>query len=155
VQPLAALEECSVRFPLPDAGALQRCGQVDAAAALTGLQHRGHQQPVTQHKLVVDPAHHGLINYIDAKAKRRHPKKLTYKRTQQQVFIRVCRLVIQSVMLVFSTQLCVLLPPNLLSDSTPPTPLPCVKVQFIFTDSVWLGGGGGVESCWRPYSAGV
>jgi hypothetical protein len=37
-------------------------------------------------------------------------KKLTGKVTLQQVFIRVYRLEIQSVMLVFSTQLCELLP---------------------------------------------
>ncbi len=32
---------------------------------------------------------HGLINYIDIKAKYRHLKKLTWKGTSQQVFIRV------------------------------------------------------------------
>ncbi len=37
-------------------------------------------------------------------------KKLTWKGTLRQVFIKVYRLEIQSVMLVFSTQLCELLP---------------------------------------------
>ncbi len=65
-----------------------------------------------------------------------------------RVFITVYRLEIQSVMLVFSTQLCELLAlyPSLWFTS----PLPCVKVQYIQT-----GGWGGVELCWRPYSAGV
>jgi hypothetical protein len=38
----------------------------------------------------------------------------------------------------------------------PPSPLPrCLKSKY--TDSVWLGrgGGGDAELCWRPYSAGV
>jgi hypothetical protein len=38
-------------------------------------------------------------------------------------------------MLVFSTQLCELLPLSpFLWFNSPPTPLPCVKVQFIQTD---------------------
>ncbi len=52
---------------------------------------------------------HGLINYIDTKAKCRHLKKLASKGTLRHVFIRVYRLEIQSVMLIFSTQLCELL----------------------------------------------
>jgi hypothetical protein len=48
----------------------------------------------------------GLINYIETKGKCRHLKKFTSKGTLRQVFIRVYRLVIQSDMLVFSTQLC-------------------------------------------------
>jgi hypothetical protein len=44
-----------------------------------------------------------IIIYIDTKAKSRHLKKLTCKGTLQQVLIRVYRLEIQSVMLVFST----------------------------------------------------
>jgi hypothetical protein len=64
---------------------------------------------------------HGLINYISNKAKRPHPKKVISEGTLRQVFIRVYRLEIYSVMLVFSTQLCVLFyPPNLLSGSTLP-----------------------------------
>jgi hypothetical protein len=45
----------------------------------------------------------GLINYIDNKAKCRHLKKLTCKGTLRQVFIRVYRLEIQSIMVVFVT----------------------------------------------------
>ncbi len=58
----------------------------------------------------VETRSHGLINYIDTKAKCLHLKKLTCKGTLRQVFIRVYRLEIQSVMLVFSSQLCELLP---------------------------------------------
>jgi hypothetical protein len=53
---------------------------------------------------------HSLINYIDTKAKCRHLKELICKGTFRQVFIRVYRLEKQSIMLVFSTQLCELLP---------------------------------------------
>ncbi len=36
----------------------------------------------------------------------------------------------------------------------PPSPFP--KSKYVYTDSVWLGGGGGCYIvCWRPYSAGV
>ncbi len=51
-----------------------------------------------------------LINYKDTKTKWRRQKKLTWKGTLRQVFIRVYGLEIQSVMSVFSTQLCELLP---------------------------------------------
>jgi hypothetical protein len=47
---------------------------------------------------------HGLINYIDTKAKCRHLKILICKDFAAGVY-RVYRLEIQSVMLVFSTQL--------------------------------------------------
>jgi hypothetical protein len=53
---------------------------------------------------------HGLINNIDTKAKCRHLKYLTCKETLRQVFIIVYRLEIKSVMMVFSNQLCELLP---------------------------------------------
>ncbi len=59
---------------------------------------------------VIDADNHGQIKYIETKAKCRHLKKLTCKGTLRQVFIRVYRLEIQSVMLVFSTQLCELSP---------------------------------------------
>ncbi len=59
-------------------------------------------------------------------------KKLTCKGTLQQMFIRVYRLEIQSVMLEFSTQICEMCPSHLPSGSTPhPSPLPCVKLQYI------------------------
>jgi hypothetical protein len=48
-------------------------------------------------------------NYIGTKAKCRHLKRFTGKGTLRQVFLRVYRLEMQSVMLVFSTQLCELL----------------------------------------------
>jgi hypothetical protein len=59
--------------------------------------------------VISEHAHHGLINYIDTKAKCRQIKKFTYKGKLRQVFIRVYKLEIQSVMLVFLTQLCALL----------------------------------------------
>jgi hypothetical protein len=57
----------------------------------------------------------------------------------RQVFNRVYRLEIQSVMMVFSNQLCELLPfqPFLWFNS-----LPLPPSLFQSTDSVWLGGGG-------------
>jgi hypothetical protein len=66
---------------------------------------------------------------IDTKAKCRHLKKLTCKGTLRQVFIGVYRLEIQSVMMVFSTQLSELLPlsPSLWLNSPPPHPLPCMN----------------------------
>jgi hypothetical protein len=95
---------------------------------------------------------HGLINYIDTKAKFRHLNKLTFLR---QVFIRVYRLEIHSVLLVFSTQLCELLPLSpFLWFNPPPPPLPCVKVQYTQTVCGWEGVGR-AESCWRTYSGGV
>ncbi len=51
-------------------------------------------------------------------------KKLICKGILRQEFIRVYRLEIQSIMLVFSTQLCELLPPQLLSGSTLPLSTP-------------------------------
>jgi hypothetical protein len=70
---------------------------------------------------------HGLTNYKDTKAKCRHLKKLACKGTLRQVFIKVYRLEIYSVMLVFSTQLCELLPlsPSLWFNSLPPPPSLC------------------------------
>jgi hypothetical protein len=52
---------------------------------------------------------HGLIKFIDTRAKCRHLKKFTCKGTLRQVFVRVYRLEIQSAVLVFSTQLCEML----------------------------------------------
>jgi hypothetical protein len=62
---------------------------------------------------------YGLIKYRDTKTKFRHLKKLTCKGTLRQVFIRVYRLEIQSVMLVYSNYC----PSYLLSSSPPPFPV--------------------------------
>ncbi len=80
---------------------------------------------------------HGLIKYIDSKAKCRYLKKFTFKGTLRQVFIKVYTLEIQSVMLVFSTQLC---KPSLWV-SSPPPPFPRVKVQYLKTVCGWEGWG--------------
>jgi hypothetical protein len=69
------------------------------------------------------------------------------------VFNRVYRLEIQSVMLVFSTPCCELLPLYLLSDLPHPSPLPKVNVQVQYIQTVCDCGG--VELCCRPYSAGL
>jgi hypothetical protein len=47
--------------------------------------------------LTSNPINHGLINYMDTKAKCRHLKKWTRKWTSRQELIRVYRLEIQSV----------------------------------------------------------
>jgi hypothetical protein len=108
---------------------------------------------------------HGRINYKDTKPKYR----LFFKIDQLTDFAALCLIYfidwryIHS-WLVFSTQFvncclhgrrnytCVLLPLYLLSDRLPP--LPKLNVQYIHT-VCGCGGGGGVELCCRPYSAGV
>jgi hypothetical protein len=83
----------------------------------------------------------GLISYIDIKAKCRHLKKFTCKGTLRQVFIRVYRLEIQSVMLVFFRPSFVnCCSSNLLSGST--MPLPCVNKYTVYTYTVCKGGCG-------------
>jgi hypothetical protein len=72
-------------------------------------------------------SNNGVINYIDIKAKCRL-KKLTCKGNLRQVFIRVYRLEIQSVMLVFLTQVFALLP--LSYSLVQPPPLPCVNTAY-------------------------
>ncbi len=86
---------------------------------------------------------HGLISYKNITTKCRHLKKFTCKETLRKVFIRVYRLKIQRVMLVFSTQLCELLPlsSSLWFNSPPPFSLPCVKVQNIQRVCGWEGLG--------------
>ncbi len=68
------------------------------------------------------PPRHGLINYKDTKTKCLHLKNWPITGPLRQVFIRVYRLEIQSVMLVFSTHLCELLAlqPSLWFNSPPP-----------------------------------
>ncbi len=73
---------------------------------------------------------HGLINYIETKAKCRHLKEWTCKGILQQVFIRVFRLEIQSVVLVCSTQLYELLPTSNLLSGSPPPPFPVSKYSI-------------------------
>ncbi len=77
---------------------------------------------------------------IESKAKCRHLLKLACKRTLRQVFIRVYRLEIQTVMLVFSTQLCELLVllPSLWFNS-PPFP---VWISILYTRIQCVRGGG-------------
>jgi hypothetical protein len=74
-------------------------------------------------------------------------KKITCKGTLRQVLIRVYRLEIQSVMLVFSTYTTFVnyCPSNLFYGSPPPSPLPYVKVQYIQTVCRWEEVGRG---CW-------
>jgi hypothetical protein len=95
-------------------------------------QDQGHRPP------------HGLIDYIDTKAKC-HLKKFTCKGTLRQVFIRGNRREIQPVMLVFrpiSVNCC---PSNLLSslyfNSPPLLPLPCVSTYTVNTYTVCKWGG--------------
>ncbi len=70
-------------------------------------------------------------------------KKITCKGTLRQVFIRVFRLEIQSVMLFFSTQLRELLPlsPSLWFIS-PSSPLPSVNKYTVYTYTMCKRGGG-------------
>jgi hypothetical protein len=60
------------------------------------------------------------------------------------MFVKIYSLEIQSVILVFSTQLCELLPPSLLSGltSSPSPPLPCLKKYTVYIYTVWGGGMG-------------
>jgi hypothetical protein len=109
-----------------------------------GMGVSGHRS-ITQKilPLPVVLSSHGLINYIDTKAKCRHLKKLTCKGTLRQVFIRVYRLEIQSVMLVFSTHIYELLPisPSLWFKSPTPPPLP-VWISILYKKiQVYCGGG--------------
>ncbi len=99
---------------------------------------------------------HGLINYIDTKAKCRHRKKLTCVKV-------LCGRCLSEFVDWRYSQSCWYFRPNsvnccsshLLSGSTLPSPpLPCVKVQYIQTVFGWERVGG-VEFLWRPYSAGV
>jgi hypothetical protein len=74
-----------------------------------------------------------LSIYVDIKEKCNFLKKLTCKKgTLREMFIRVYRLEIQSVLLVFSTQLCELLPlqPSLWFNSPPPHASLCEYTKY-------------------------
>ncbi len=75
---------------------------------------------------------HELINYIDIKSKCHHLKKLTSKETLRQVFIRVYRLEIKLVMLVFRPSFVNCCPSNLLSGSTSPFPSFPVWISILY-----------------------
>ncbi len=92
--------------------------------------------------LTSNPINHGLINYMDTKAKCRHLKKWTSKWTSRQVLIRVYRRYNQSsVMVVFVN--CFLSP--FLSDSYPPLPpFPVWISILVYTYTLCKGGGYGV-----------
>ncbi len=80
---------------------------------------------------------------MDTNAKCRLLKKLTCKGTLRQVFITVYRLEIQSVMLVFTNQLCELLPLKpFWINSLPPSPLLYVNKYTVYTYTVRKGGMG-------------
>ncbi len=84
---------------------------------------------------------HGLINHIGTKANCRHQKILTFKGTLRPVYIWVYSLEKQSVMLVFSPQLCKLLPlsPSLWFN-LPPSP---VWKSILYTRIQMCKSGGG------------
>jgi hypothetical protein len=84
---------------------------------------------------------HGLINYTSTKAKCCHLKKLTCKGTLWQVFTRVYRLEIHLVKLVFSTQLCEIMPVSSLWFNSPPLPLPCISILYTYKCIQCVKGG--------------
>jgi hypothetical protein len=90
----------------------------------------------------LNTADHGLINYIDTKAKFLHlvKKKWTYKGTLRQVWIRIHRLGYSQSYWFFRPIFVNCCPSNLLSSSTPP-PLP-VWISILFTriQCVRVGG---------------
>jgi hypothetical protein len=77
------------------------------------------------------------LEIILESGKQRHQsrqlKKLTCKSTLRQVFLRIYGLEIQSVMLVFSTQLCKLLIAPLTLSLVQISPLPCVNKYTVYT----------------------
>ncbi len=74
------------------------------------------------------PSVHGLINYVDTKAKCRNLKKFTWQGTLRQVFIRDYRLGYSLSCWYFWPSFVNCCSSNLLSGSSSPPPFPCVKV---------------------------
>jgi hypothetical protein len=95
---------------------------------------------------------HELINYKDTKTKCGHLKKWHVKGLNEfidWIYSQSCW--------YFRPSFVESWPSNLLPGSPPllaPTPLACVKVQYIQTVCGWEGVEG-VQSCWRPYSGSV
>jgi hypothetical protein len=80
---------------------LRRGSRSDAAGRTVYIIHRVHSWP-RSYQCVMYYITHGLINYKDTKNKMSSFQKIDLKRAfLWQVFIRVSRLEIQSVMLVF------------------------------------------------------
>ncbi len=84
---------------------------------------------------------HGLTNYIDTKAKCRHLKNWRVKRLCGRCLSEFIDWRYIHSWLVFSTQHCELLPlyPSLWFNS-PPSPLPCVNKNTVYTYTVCEGG---------------
>ncbi len=83
---------------------------------------------------------HGLINYLDTKAKCRHLKKSTCKGTLRKMFIKVHGLIRCWYFRPSFVNCC---PSNLLSGSTVPPPLSCMNKYTVYTYTVCKGGGRG------------
>ncbi len=92
--------------------------------------------------------YHGLINYLDSKAKCRHLKELTCKGTLRQVLIRVYRLEWQSVIPALWTVGPI--PFSLVQLSPPPPKFPVHgnKNCILYTRIQCVTGRGGVIGFW-------
>jgi hypothetical protein len=104
------------------------------------------------------PPLHGLINYIDTKAKCRH-QKMTYKGTCGMCLPKFIDWRYSQSCWYFYPALWTVAPPtfSLVQLPPPPFPLSCVKVhvQHIQTVYGWRGWGGGGWVLLEPNSAGV
>ncbi len=100
-------------------------------------------------------ATHRWINYKDPRTKCRHLKKLTWKGTLRQMFIRVWKTGNKvSLVGIFDPALWTIAPLTFSLVTYPrfPSSLCLCTVQYIQTVCGWDGVGGVVESCWWPYS---
>ncbi len=78
----------------------------------------------------------GLINYIDTKAKCLHIRKFYMQRDLAAGFFQSLQRLQSAIMLVFSTQLCELLPLQPFIWFSSPTPLPCVNKYTVHSYTV-------------------
>ncbi len=100
---------------------------------------------------------HGLINNKDTKTKCRHLKNLPEKGLRGGCLLEFIDWGSSQSCWYFRPSFVNCCPSNLLSGwlASPPPPHPsCVEEEYIQTVSGWEGVEG-VESYWRPYSAGV